>query len=102
MSFVFVYSTFPEKGGAKEVSRKLLEEELIACANIFSIDSVYRWEGEAMTEGEFAVIFKTKEELYGDLRSRIGDLHPYEVPCVTKIPVDPNPEFRDWIEEEVG
>ncbi|NBO19039.1 MAG: divalent-cation tolerance protein CutA, partial [Proteobacteria bacterium] len=42
----WVYSTFPNKEEALSVCGKLLEERLIACANLLpEMTAVYRWQG---------------------------------------------------------
>jgi len=43
MKFIFVYITNPTKKEAEKIARHLLEKHLIACANIFPIESFYWW-----------------------------------------------------------
>lgn len=59
---VFVYITAPDAETARSIGRRLVEEGLSACANIFPIDSIYRWKGE--------------------VKKRVLELHPYELPCI--------------------
>ena len=46
----FVYITCKDKKEARKISRFLLEKKLIACANIFPIESMYRWEGKMVDD----------------------------------------------------
>ncbi len=99
--FIIVYTTLPKRRKARQLSKVLLKERLIACANIFKIDSIYRWKGEVQETGEYGVFFKTKEELWTDLESRIKELHPYEVPAVVSFPIEKgSKDFLNWISEE--
>mgnify|MGYP006415254769 CR=1 FL=1 len=50
---------------ARKVSRFLVQERFVACANIIPwVESVYMWEGELHTDQETKVIFKTIEEKF--------------------------------------
>lgn len=97
---VFIYVTIPSQKVALQISEALLEAHLIACANIYSMQSVYRWEGKVAQEPEFVLIGKTRAALYPALCERITALHPYEVPCIAQLPVAFNPAFGAWVEAE--
>lgn len=101
MDFIFVYITAPSEDKARKVAKHLLEKRLIACANIFPIRSLYRWKGEIKDESEHVVIAKTAEAKYEEVKKEVEEIHPYDVPCITKVPVSPNQAFSDWIEDEV-
>lgn len=99
--FVVVYTTLPKLRKARQLARALVRERLIACANIFKIDSVYRWEGEIEEVREYGVILKTRGEAYPKLETRIKELHPYEVPAIIMLPIERGSrEFLDWIDRE--
>ncbi len=101
MKTIFVYITNPSKEEAVKLARHLLEKKLIACANIFPITSVYRWEGKIAEEGEFVLIGKTFEEKFEKVKTEVEKIHPYKIPCITKIPVEPNKKYLDWLEGEI-
>ncbi|RKX51681.1 MAG: divalent-cation tolerance protein CutA, partial [Thermotoga sp.] len=52
-----IYSTFLNKEKAVEVGKKLLEDKLIGCFNVFPIISGYWWKGEMVEDEEVGVIF---------------------------------------------
>ena len=55
MQPILVYTTFPDVQVTENTCTQLLEEGLIACANIFpKMISVYKWEGNITREEEFA------------------------------------------------
>ena len=48
-----------------EESVELVEERLAACVNRVACDSVYRWEGEVVTDDEVVLLAKTTDDRYG-------------------------------------
>ncbi|HLF65561.1 MAG TPA: divalent-cation tolerance protein CutA [Saprospiraceae bacterium] len=97
MSFNIVYITFGSEADAQRISTQLIEERLAACANIFPIKSLYWWRDVIQSEDEWVVIVKTTTELWPVLKSRVEELHPYEVPCIMKIEVEANEKYEEWI-----
>ena len=79
---VFVYITALDAETARSIGRRLVEEGLSACANIFPIDSIYRWKGEVKKALEAVLIVKTTKEKVEEVRKRVLELHPYELPCI--------------------
>lgn len=78
-----IYCPFPDRETARAIAARLLDEQLIACANILGdIEALYEWEGERGTAKEIAVLFKTHNRLLDRTVERIAGLHPYEVPAV--------------------
>lgn len=98
-----VYITFADKEKALESARTLLEEKLIACANILeNSTSVYRWEDKLKSEMETIMLAKTSTAKTDSIIARIKELHSYEVPCIMVLPVDKAlPEFINWVKVEV-
>ena len=90
-----IYSTFPNMRSAKKICKKMLEEKLCACVNIFPIKSMYWWKGKIENDNEISVFFKTKKER--ELKSRIKKLHPYDVPFIGEIDVNANKEYTNII-----
>ncbi len=101
--FVLVYTTVPKLRKARQLAKTLVRERLIACANIFKIDSVYRWEGEIEEAREYGMILKTRAELYSQLEAKIEELHPYDVPAIIALPIETGSrQFLDWIDRETS
>jgi len=102
MNFHIVYITASSREEAVKISRVLLEERLIACANIFDpVTSLYWWKGEIRKDAEALLIAKTKESLVDQLIERVKALHSYECPCIVSFPLAKgNPDFLKWISEE--
>lgn len=78
-----IVSTFPNESTAKGIINKLLEEKLIACANILpGIKSLYWWKETIEEVSEVIVFFKTKKDLELTVLESIKLHHPYEVPAI--------------------
>ncbi len=99
--FSVLYVTHPDEETARKLSRLLLEEKLIACANLFPIQSAYWWEGEVQTEGEWVSLLKTTSDLYPLVEQRLLKLHPYDTPCIIRTEVQANESYERWIRESV-
>ena len=99
---IFVYITNPTKEEAKKIAKQLLEQRLVACANIFPIESMYHWKGKMADEEQFVLLGKTSEENYEKIVSEVNKIHSYTIPCITKIPIFPNSEYENWLNSELG
>jgi periplasmic divalent cation tolerance protein len=99
---VLLYVTGPDHAAALAIARSLLEERLIACANVIDgATSLYWWEGKIDEAQETVLIAKTTSGHIPDIITRVLKLHPYSCPCVVALPiVAGNPAFLGWIREE--
>jgi periplasmic divalent cation tolerance protein len=102
MDVVFVYITIASRAAALSLGRTLVEEGFAACANVLGeITSVFRWQGKVEQGDEAALIVKTTEARYDALAARVLELHPYDLPCVAKLPVTGgHAPYLDWIRTE--
>ena len=98
---VMIYITCKDEDEAVEISRALLDKRLVACANMFPVRSLYRWEGKMEDEGEVAVLYKSRAELAGRVTEEIRALHSYDVPCIEVVKVEGgNPDYLKWVGDE--
>ncbi|WP_243358769.1 divalent-cation tolerance protein CutA [Fundidesulfovibrio terrae] len=104
MAAVFVYVTARDRAEALAIGRTLVQERLVACANVLDgVRSLYWWDGAVQEEDEALFVAKTRSELVDAVVARVKELHSYEVPCVVALPVAAgNPDFLDWISAETG
>ena len=98
---IIVYVTTSSKEEAKKIALHLLENKLIACANIFPMSSVYRWEGKVKEDAEFVLLLKTVEDKYDEIVKEVSKLHSYSVPCILKIDVKSNDVYEQWLNREL-
>jgi periplasmic divalent cation tolerance protein len=101
MKCYVVFSTFPDEISAEETVRMLIEERLIACANLIDeVRSIYRWKGKIEDSKEILVKMKTSEESIHNLMRRLKQLHPYEVPEIVAVDLRTgNKDYLNWIVE---
>lgn len=95
-----VYTSFANEADAARVARVLIEERLIACANLIpDARSLYRWQGQVKDEREVLCIMKTRKQDWTVLLSRLHELHPYEVPeCVAVRIAAGAPKYMEWLD----
>lgn len=98
---IFIYITNPSKKEAKRIALHLLKKRLIACANIFPIDSMYWWKGKIKKAKEVVLIAKTKKENFEKVKEEVKKIHPYSVPSIEKLEVEANEEYEKWLNSEV-
>lgn len=88
----------------KKIARYLLDQQLIACANVIPlVRSLYHWQGKIVDEPECLMILKSVREHFPLLRAAVEKLHSYSVPEVIALPIiDGAPNYLNWIAESVG
>ncbi len=96
---ILIYITHENQEEAEKVCDKLLKEKLIKCVNYIPIKSAYWWKEKIENSNEIVSILKTKENNWEKIKSRVKELHPYEVPCIIKINIEANKEYDEWISQ---
>lgn len=105
-AMTLLYTTWPSEEPARSAATVLLNEHLIACANMLGPSrSIYRWEGAVQEDSEIVVLFKTAAGKAQTVRDRLVGLHPYDEPCVIALDVDSAASARGflaWVQSETG
>lgn len=98
---ILLYVPAADAEAAGRIARALLEERLIACANLVPVRSLYRWEGEVREEPEVLLLMKTRRELYAAAAARLRQLHDYALPCLAAYPAEAvNEDYLAWVRSE--
>ena len=100
MGFSILYIPFPDQKTARKITKALLKERIIACANSFPIESGFWWKDEITREGEWVSIVKTRKKLAKKVEKFVLENHPYEIPCILKMEVEANESYEKWIREQ--
>ena len=102
-SVIAVLSTAPDVATASQIGATLVEERLAACVNVVEgVSSIYRWKGAVQRDREVLMVVKTTSNAIERLRSRLVELHPYEVPEVLALAVaDGHLPYLEWVRAEV-
>ncbi len=101
--YVFLYTTFDSQEAGAKFVKHLLENNLIACANLGgAMTSYYMWEGALQESQEFPLWMKTIKNAVPEITQILKDHHPYDCPCLVEIPItDGYPPFLKFIEDAV-
>jgi len=90
---------------ATRVASALVKEKLAACVNILPIQSIYRWKGEVCEEEERTLLIKTSDSTVPQLKKRILELHPYDLPEIVGLDIsqeDSHMEYLQWVVDETS
>jgi len=101
LKFIMVYTTLPDKTITKKIAKILVDESLVACANFFPIESIYRWKNKLTEDKEYALIMKTRKSLYRQVKKKLKELHPYEIPAIVSYEIKEGlSSYLSWIQKE--
>lgn len=95
------YITTSTKAEAKEIVLALLEEKLIACANIIDgVESYFIWEDEINYSKEAVIFFKTRTGNEDKIIKLVKSMHSYECPCIVFNDLEHgNKDFLNWVND---
>ncbi|MCK5024605.1 MAG: divalent-cation tolerance protein CutA [Thermoplasmata archaeon] len=98
--YLVVLITAPNDQEASILSHALVEEKLIACANRFPVQSIYRWQDNIENEAEIMLICKIMASNLDKLIKRVKELHSYDVPEIIALPIlGGSKDYLDWVSE---
>ena len=99
----FFYITAPNAKEAKQISKKLLDKKLIACANVINnVNSYFVWKNKIQNSKEIIICGKTTSKNQKKIIQIVKNLHSYSVPCVIFFDIkNGNRDFLKWIKQSV-
>ena len=98
-----IISTFQTTEEASKTVKQMLDERLIACANIIpGVKSLFWWKDKIIEEQEVIVFIKTRKELEKKVMQKLESIHPYDVPAIYAIDStkEINSSYLQWILDE--
>ena len=94
-----VFTTTPSREEARKIAETLVERQLVACAQISEIESIYSWKGAVQREPEFRLLLKTTEPQYEAVETVIRELHSYELPAIFAMAIEHAYEpYARWVQ----
>ena len=103
-SVIMIYITASSEEEASSIGEALLQEHLIACANIIpGMKSIYRWEGKIVHDSEAVLILKTQRLHLEKIISRVNEFHSYTCPCILSYSAGGgNEAYMNWVLKETN
>lgn len=96
---LLVFCTCPDEETGARIAETLVMERLAACVNrLPALVSVYLWQDKLEHDTETLLLIKTTNARFDALRTRLCELHPYELPEIVATPVTKGlPEYLQWV-----
>jgi len=98
---ILVYIPCPDEEEAKSIAIKLLNNRLIACANIVKSKSLFLWQDKLKDEDEHILIVKSTAEKWDDIKKAVGSYHSYKIPAIIRIDAECNEKYDRWVKGEM-
>ncbi len=103
MSIIAIMTTTGSLDEARSIAAALVERKLVACAQISSIHSYYRWEGAVQNDDEFRLLLKTTEDRYPEVEAAILELHSYDLPAIVAFDITKGyGPYADWVRDNAS
>jgi periplasmic divalent cation tolerance protein len=105
MPAILVLTTMPnDESKTAELARALIDERLAACVNVHGpMVSTYRWDGRVERDAERQVVIKTTRDRLEAVRTRLHELHPYELPEFLVLDITGGSDaYLDWVKAETA
>jgi periplasmic divalent cation tolerance protein len=97
---LLIHTTTPTRDEALRLARELVEQGLVACAQLSDIESVYLWQGALQQGPECRLLLKTSDDKWPEVERFIQERHSYEVPAIFAVPVTQASEgYANWVTE---
>lgn len=101
---IVVFVTAKDKQEAQKIARRLVEDKLIACANIVDgVKSVFWWQGKTDEADETLLIMKSEKRFFKKIAAAVKALHSYDLPEVIALPiVEGSADYLKWMKESLS
>lgn len=101
--FIVIFITTKSAMEANKIAKKLLEERLIACANIVNgVRSLFWWDSKVNKTLEYLLVIKSKKSQFKKIVETVKKYHSYSVPEIIALPIiEGNDDYLNWIDETV-
>lgn len=103
-NFIEIHWTSETLDEARRVCRYLVQERLVACAQIVPwVESIYLWNNHLETAQESKIVMKTLLENYDRILEVIEKNSKYEVPEIIWFKIEGgNEAYLSWLKESAA
>jgi periplasmic divalent cation tolerance protein len=100
---IVIFITSANKSEARRIAAALLEQKLVACANIVdNVLSFFWWKKKIDKASEVLMVAKSTSRKLARIIKVVRSLHSYAVPEIIALPiVGGNKDYMDWIDESI-
>ena len=103
MNPIVVQTTCSSKQEAKIIAKALVETKLAACVQMYEIESFYNWDNKLCNDFETLLNIKTIKENFEKVKSKIKELHSYDVPEIIQIDItNANEEYLKFMGDNIN
>ena len=101
--YIQILTTTEKREDAQKIAQILVQKRLAGCVQVIgSISSTYWWKNRIETAEEWLCLIKSEKGLYEELEKTIKEIHPYETPEITAVPiVAGSKEYLGWLDQEL-
>jgi periplasmic divalent cation tolerance protein len=98
--YTVILVTAKDEEEAQRIAVALLNERLIACANIVKdVRSLFWWDGKVDTAQEVMLVLKSKKNLFAKIARVVKSVHSYQVPEIIALPIiSGDSAYLKWID----
>ena len=61
---------------------------------------MYEWQGAIEHDEEILLNAVTRAALFGTIAELVAELHSYDLPAVTMVPLTGSAAYLDWVDEQ--
>ncbi len=101
MEIALFYIPCPNKTSATEIATTLIDEQLVACTNLFEGISMFHWADALQRDTEMYLICKTSIAMIDKVEKRISEIHPYDTPAIIHWIAQVNDSYGKWVKAQI-
>ena len=94
-----IHTTCKDEIETKNISKILLENNLVACINYYPVKSMYNWKNKIVNDNEIWLKIKTTLKNKDKIIDIIKKNHSYELPAITIHVIEGTDETKRWIKD---
>ena len=97
--YIVIFVTTKDTKQAQSIANGLLQDKLVACANIVEgVRSLFWWQCRIDSAKEALLVLKTKKGSFKKVAARVKALHSYQTPEIIALPIAAGSrDYLKWI-----